>query len=121
MAIAGMDWSPCQPPVAPADVVAGGWRLELQRGALVRPDGGRREMTPTSLRLLQLLMSEPGRMWRLEEIMHWVYGGGGTAGQLGNVRAMVARVRRQVGPLPIRVRYGLGYSWEEGERCQPRV
>lgn len=103
------------------EVVAGSWRLDPQGAALVAPDGERHPLTRTSLRVLELLMSQPGRVWRSEEIMRWAYDGGGTASQVANVRAMIRRIRHQAGAVPIRARHGLGYCWaEEEEICQPR-
>lgn len=96
-------------------VQAGGLRLEPACRALVLEDGRQVRLSMLELRLLLLLMSQPGRAISNEEILWrvWGYQGGGSQTVLKNV---VYRLRRKIERDPAHPQHLVsegrwGYRW----------
>ena len=82
-------------------VKAGRHRLEPARRCLVDPDGIEIRLTNLELRLLHLLMSRPGNVFSLEEIIEAIWGGYGNGDQV-LLKNVVYRLRRKIEEDPSR-------------------
>jgi DNA-binding response OmpR family regulator len=99
----------------PVDTVslikAGKHRLDPGRRCLIDPDGIEIKLTNLEYRLLHLLMSRPGFVFRLEDIIESIWGGYGNGDQI-LVKNVVYRLRRKIEEDPSRP-YFL-QSWQGG-------
>ena len=78
-------------PMSP--VKAGKLKLEPARRSAIEPDGREIKLTNLEFRLMHLLMSRPGYVFKNDEIMQSVWGVGGDAAVLKNV---VYRLRKKL-------------------------
>jgi two-component system, OmpR family, response regulator len=76
-------------------VKAGKHRLEPGRRCLIDPDGMEIRLTNLEFRLLHLLMSRPGFVFSLEEIIESIWGGYGSGDQV-LLKNVVYRLRRKI-------------------------
>jgi DNA-binding response OmpR family regulator len=86
-------------------------QIALDREAhVVRVSEREVSLTPTEFRLLECLMSSPGRTFTRQQLLDRV-AGPDFAGFDRNVDVHVANLRRKLGiaPSPIRTVYGVGY------------
>lgn len=86
-------------------------QITLDRHAhLVRAAGHEIAITPTEFRLLECLMSSPGRTFTRQQLLDRV-AGPDFAGFDRNVDVHIANLRRKLGiaPSPIKTVYGVGY------------
>lgn len=100
-------------PMSP--VRAGKLKLDPARRSALEPDGGEIKLTNLEFRLLHLLMSRPGYVFKNEEIMQTVWGVGGDVAVLKNV---VYRLRKKMemdsGKQPYLIQtWPGGYSFQE--------
>jgi DNA-binding response OmpR family regulator len=94
---------------------AGKYRLDPGRRSLFNPDGAEIRLTNLEFRLLHLLMSRPGFVFSLEEIIESIWGGYGNGDHV-MLKNVVYRLRRKIEedpgrPLFLRTGPG-GYSFE---------
>lgn len=100
-------------PISP--VRAGKLKLEPARRSVIEPDGEEVKLTNLEFRLLHLLMSRPGYVFKNEEIMRTVWGVEGDVAVLKNV---IYRLRKKLNldtdkpPYLIQTWPG-GYSFQE--------
>jgi two-component system, OmpR family, response regulator ResD len=96
-------------------VKAGKHRLDPGRRCLIGPDGIEIRLTNLEFRLLHLLMSRPGFVFSLEEIIESIWGGYGNGDQV-LLKNVVYRLRKKIEEDPGRPRFlqtGLGgYSFQ---------
>jgi DNA-binding response OmpR family regulator len=97
-------------------VKAGRHRLDPARRCLVAPDGVEIRLTNLELRLLHLLMSRPGFVFSLEEIIEAIWGGYGHGDQV-LLKNVVYRLRKKIEedpsrPLFLQTGQG-GYSFQD--------
>ena len=94
---------------------AGKHRLDPGRRSLVNPDGVEIRLTNLEFRLLHLLMSRPGFVFSVEEIIDSIWGGYGNGDQV-LLKNVVYRLRKKIEEDPGRpffLRTGQGgYSFE---------
>jgi DNA-binding response OmpR family regulator len=88
-----MAWTRRRGSLPTQPVQAGRLRLDPARRSAVEPEGAEIRLTNLEFRLLHLLMSRPGYVFKNEEIMQTVWGGPGDAAVLKNV---VYRLRRKL-------------------------
>jgi DNA-binding response OmpR family regulator len=96
-------------------VKAGKHRLDPGRRCLINPDGTEIRLTNLEFRLLHLLMSCPGFVFSLEEIIESIWGGFGNGDQI-LLKNVVYRLRKKIEedpsrPLFLKTGQG-GYSFE---------
>ena len=96
-------------------VKAGKHRLDPGRRCLIDPDGVEIRLTNLEFRLLHLLMSRPGFIFSLEEIIESIWGGYGNGDQV-LLKNVVYRLRRKIEedpghPLYLQTGQG-GYSFQ---------
>jgi DNA-binding response OmpR family regulator len=96
-------------------VKAGKHRLDPGRRCLIDPDGMEIKLTNLEFRLLHLLMSRPGFVFSLEEIIESIWGGYGNGDQV-LLKNVVYRLRKKIEadpsrPLCLQTGPG-GYSFE---------
>jgi DNA-binding response OmpR family regulator len=96
-------------------VQAGKHHLDPSRRCLIDPDGIEIRLTNLEFRLLHLLMSRPGFVFSLEEIIESIWGGYGNGDQV-LLKNVVYRLRRKVeadpgNPILLQTGQG-GYSFE---------
>jgi DNA-binding response OmpR family regulator len=96
-------------------VKAGKHRLDPSRRCLVDPDGIEIKLTNLEFRLLHLLMSRPGFVFSLEEIIESIWGGYGSGDQV-LLKNVVYRLRKKIEedpshPLFLQTGQG-GYSFQ---------
>jgi len=103
--VAASDAAP--PPVAVGDLVIDPARREVRHhGRLV-------ECTPGEFALLELLASEPGRVFTREQLLRRVHGADGFVSRR-TVDVHVANLRKKLDPELIRTAYGVGYAFATG-------
>ncbi|HLO30003.1 MAG TPA: response regulator transcription factor [Anaerolineales bacterium] len=76
-------------------VKAGKYRLDPARRCLIDPDGMEIRLTNLEFRLLHLLMSRPGFVFSLEEIIESIWGGYGNGDQI-LLKNVVYRLRKKI-------------------------
>jgi len=76
-------------------VKAGRHRLDPTRRCLINPDGREIRLTNLEFRLLHLLMSRPGFIFSLEEIIESIWGGYGNGDQV-LLKNVVYRLRKKI-------------------------
>jgi len=76
-------------------VKAGKHRLEPARRCLLNPDGMEVRLTNLEFRLLHLLMSRPGHVFSIEDIIQAIWGGYGSGDQV-LLKNVVYRLRRKI-------------------------
>ena len=96
-------------------VKAGRHRLDPTRRCLINPDSMEIRLTNLEFRLLHILMSRPGSIFSLEEIIESIWGGYGNGDQV-LLKNVVYRLRRKIEedpsrPLFLKTGQG-GYSFE---------
>lgn len=96
-------------------VKAGKHRLDPGRRCLIDPDGIEVRLTNLEFRLLHLLMSRPGYVFSLEEIIESIWGGYGSGDQI-LLKNVVYRLRKKIesdpsNPLLLQTGQG-GYSFQ---------
>jgi DNA-binding response OmpR family regulator len=96
-------------------VKAGKHRLDPSRRCLINPDSREIRLTNLEFRLLHLLMSRPGFVFSLEDIIESIWGGYGNGDQV-LLKNVVYRLRRKIEedpsrPLFLKTGQG-GYSFE---------
>ena len=96
-------------------VKAGKHRLDPSRRCLINPDGREIRLTNLEFRLLHLLMSRPGFVFSLEDIIESIWGGYGNGDQV-LLKNVVYRLRRKIEedpsrPLFLKTGQG-GYAFE---------
>jgi len=80
--------------VLPMNAVrAGKLKLEPARRSVIQPDGEEIKLTNLEFRLLHLLMSQPGYVYKNEEIMQSVWG---VQGDLAILKNVVYRLRKKL-------------------------
>jgi DNA-binding response OmpR family regulator len=96
-------------------VKAGKHRLNPTRRCLINPEGMEIRLTNLEFRLLHLLMSRPGFVFSLEEIIESIWGGYGSGDQV-LLKNVVYRLRKKIEdpgrPLFLQTGQG-GYSFQE--------
>lgn len=95
---------------ATAIQVTGDLRLDLNRMTATRA-GRLIDLTPLEFRLLSYLMLHRGRILRPTELMEHLYGDDDSR-EANAVEALIARLRRKIGPGIIATRRGFGYAIE---------
>lgn len=80
-------------------VKAGRHRLDPGRRCLIHSDGMEIRLTNLEFRLLHLLMSRPGFVFSLEEIIESIWGGYGSGDEV-LLKNVVYRLRRKIEPDP---------------------
>ncbi|MCL5611443.1 MAG: response regulator transcription factor [Chloroflexi bacterium] len=110
-----MAWARRSWAVPMGPVRAGKLKLDPARRSALEPDGGETRLTNLEFRLLHLLMSHPGYVFKNEEIMQTVWGAGGDVAVLKNV---VYRLRKKMemdsGKQPYLIQtWPGGYSFQE--------
>jgi DNA-binding response OmpR family regulator len=78
-----------------SQVKAGKHRLDPGRRCLINPDGTEIRLTNLEFRLLHLLMSRPGFVFSLEEIIESIWGGYGNGDQVP-LKNVVYRLRKKI-------------------------
>lgn len=97
-----------------ADAVVRVGRLSLDtRRQQVSLDGAPLVLSPLEYRLLDLLAHQPGRAVPAGEIAEHLHGA--DEGDINAIEALVARLRRKVGPGIIETRRGFGYLLTGGD------
>jgi DNA-binding response OmpR family regulator len=96
-------------------VKAGRHRLDPTRRCLINPDSMEIRLTNLEFRLLHILMSRPGSVFSLEEIIESIWGGYGNGDQI-LLKNVVYRLRRKIEedpsrPLFLKTGQG-GYAFE---------
>lgn len=110
-----MAWARRSWAVPMSPVRAGKLKLDPARRSALEPDGGEIKLTNLEFRVLHLLMSRPGYVFKSDEIMQNVWGAEGDAAVLKNV---VYRLRKKLdldtekSPYLIQTWPG-GYSFQE--------
>jgi DNA-binding response OmpR family regulator len=96
-------------------IKAGKHRLDPVRRCLINPEGGEIKLTNLEFRLLHLLMSRPGFVFSLEEIIAASWGGYGNGDQV-LLKNVVYRLRKKIEEdpsCPLFLQTGLGgYSFQ---------
>ena len=100
-------------PMSP--VQAGKLKLDPARRSAIEPKGNEIKLTNLEFRLMHLLMSRPGYVFKNEEIMQAVWG---TAGDLAVLKNVVYRLRKKLEPESSKSSYRIqtwpgGYSFQE--------
>lgn len=85
-------------------VKAGKYRLDPARRCLIDPNGVEIRLTNLEFRLLHLLMSQPGLMFSMEEIIESIWGGYGNGDQI-LLKNVVYRLRKKIEEDPSRPRF----------------
>jgi len=91
---------------------AGEIRLDISRMTATRA-GRPLELTPLEFRLLAYLMLHRDRTLPTTELLEHLYGDDASR-EANAVEALVARLRRKVGPGVVATRRGFGYAIESG-------
>ncbi|HUH99353.1 MAG TPA: response regulator transcription factor [Anaerolineales bacterium] len=110
-----MAWTRRSWAVPMAPVQAGKLKLDPARRSAIEPKGNEIKLTNLEFRLMHLLMSRPGYVFRNEEIMQAVWG---TAGDLAVLKNVVYRLRKKLEGESSRASYLIqtwpgGYSFQE--------
>jgi two-component system, OmpR family, response regulator MtrA len=83
-------------PVASLGLIrAGNYRLDSNRHCTVRTDGSEVKLTNLEFRLLHLLMSRPGQVFSVEEMIESIWGGYGAGDQV-LLKNVVYRLRKKI-------------------------
>ena len=98
-----------------SSVQAGKLKLDPARRSAIEPKGNEIKLTNLEFRLMHLLMSRPGYVFKNEEIMQTVWG---TAGDLAVLKNVVYRLRKKLEPESSKSSYRIqtwpgGYSFQE--------
>ncbi|HUI88645.1 MAG TPA: response regulator transcription factor [Anaerolineales bacterium] len=96
-------------------VQAGKLKLDPARRSAIEPSGNEIKLTNLEFRLMHLLMSRPGYIFKNEEIMQVVWG---TAGDLAVLKNVIYRLRKKMEPESNKSSYLIqtwpgGYSFQE--------
>jgi DNA-binding response OmpR family regulator len=96
-------------------VRAGKLKLDPARRSAIEPKGNEIRLTNLEFRLMHLLMSRPGYVFKNEEIMQAVWG---TAGDLAVLKNVIYRLRKKLEPESSKSSYLIqtwpgGYSFQE--------
>lgn len=102
-----------EPPAAPAESIAGVWRLIARQRALMFPNGYLLELTPREYRLLYLLAGGDGEPVPRCLLLDALYGRQDESAQRA-LETLVRRTRKKIaeryfGPSPILTQHGFGY------------
>jgi DNA-binding response OmpR family regulator len=85
-------------------------RLELQMGRMkILLDGAEVSLTPLEYRLLSYMVVQAGRTLSASALLDHLYGSGNPR-EANALEAIMARLRRKIGPDIIRTRKGFGYE-----------
>ena len=85
-------------------------RLELQMGRMkILLDGAEVSLTPLEYRLLSYMVVQAGRTLSASALLDHLYGSGNPR-EANALEAIMARLRRKIGPDNIRTRKGFGYE-----------
>ena len=110
---------------APAEpTVVGPYRLDLERRTLVIGDGARVRLTPLELRLIQILLAQPGEAVSAERLIAHVWGVRGY-GDRQLLKQLVHRLRQKIEPDPTAPRWlateaSSGYRLESDGELRPQ-
>jgi len=107
------------PEVAPPTLVIGDLEIDRARGEVTRA-GEAVHLTPTELRLLDLLVNSDGRLLTYAQVAQQLRTQRKEVDQ-GTLRVFVAQLRKKLGddaadPKLIVTHFGLGYRWIAGEQ-----
>ena len=110
-----MAWSRRSWMVPMSPVQAGKLKLDPARRSAIEPKGNEIKLTNLEFRLMHLLMSRPGYVFKNEEIMQSVWG---AAGDLAVLKNVVYRLRKKLEPESGKSSYLIqtwpgGYSFQE--------
>ena len=110
-----MAWTRRSWTVPMSPVRAGKLKLDPARRSAIEPKGNEIKLTNLEFRLIHLLMSRPGYVFKNEEIMQAVWG---TAGDLAVLKNVVYRLRKKLEPESSKSSFLIqtwpgGYSFQE--------
>ena len=110
-----MAWTRRSWTVPMSPVRAGKLKLDPARRSAIEPKGNEIRLTNLEFRLIHLLMSRPGYVFKNEEIMQAVWG---TAGDLAVLKNVVYRLRKKLEPESSKSSFLIqtwpgGYSFQE--------
>jgi DNA-binding response OmpR family regulator len=110
-----MAWARRSWAVPMSAVQAGKLKLDPARRSAIEPKGNEIKLTNLEFRLMHLLMSRPGYIFKNDEIMQAVWG---TAGDLAVLKNVIYRLRKKLEPESIKSSYLIqtwpgGYSFQE--------
>ena len=110
-----MAWTRRSWTVPMSPVRAGKLKLDPARRSAIEPKGNEIRLTNLEFRLMHLLMSRPGYVFKNEEIMQAVWG---TAGDLAVLKNVVYRLRKKLEPESSKSSFLIqtwpgGYSFQE--------
>lgn len=99
-------------PVASLGLIrAGNHRLDSNRHCMIKADGSEIKLTNLEFRLLHLLMSRPGQVFSVEEMIESIWGGYGDGDQV-LLKNVVYRLRKKIETDPGRP--SLLQTWQGG-------
>lgn len=99
-------------PVASLGLIdAGNHRLDSNRHCMIKADGSEIKLTNLEFRLLHLLMSRPGQVFSVEELIESIWGGYGDGDQV-LLKNVVYRLRKKLETDPSRP--ALLQTWQGG-------
>ena len=110
-----MAWARRSWTVPMSSMQAGKLKLDPARRSAIEPKGNEIKLTNLEFRLMHLLMSCPGYVFKNEEIMQAVWG---TAGDLAVLKNVIYRLRKKLEPESSKSSYLIqtwpgGYSFQE--------
>ncbi len=110
-----MAWTRRSWAVPMSPVRAGKLKLDPARRSAIEPNGNEIKLTNLEFRLMHLLMSRPGYIFKNEEIMQTVWG---MAGDLAVLKNVIYRLRKKLEPESSKPSYLIqtwpgGYSFQE--------
>ncbi|MFZ1043945.1 MAG: response regulator transcription factor [Anaerolineales bacterium] len=110
-----MAWAHRSWTVPMSPMQAGKLRLDPARRSAIEPKGNEIKLTNLEFRLIHLLMSRPGYVFKNEEIMQAVWG---AAGDLAVLKNVIYRLRKKLEPDSSKSSYLIqtwpgGYSFQE--------
>ena len=110
-----MAWTRRSWTVPMSPVRAGKLKLDPARRSAIEPKGNEIRLTNLEFRLIHLLMSRPGYVFKNEEIMQAVWG---TAGDLAVLKNVIYRLRKKLEPESSKSSFLIqtwpgGYSFQE--------
>ena len=93
------------------EIVVGAMRLDLD-ACTFQGDGGTVELTRAEFRVLELMMSQPRRVFTKEQIYESAWYDDGAVDD-NTIRVIISRLRDKIGAGHIKTIRGLGYRFEE--------
>jgi two-component system, OmpR family, KDP operon response regulator KdpE len=103
-------------PAGAAQIMLGGWQIDLVAYTATRENGEVAHLTPTEWRLLELLLQRPGQLVPARRLLNGVWGPGYER-NTNYLRFHMARLRRKLEDDPSRPRFlltepGMGYRYQ---------